>query len=694
MKKIATIGAAIVFATAVVLGQGGASPEVQLKAAIHKEQVEGDLQGAAEQFKKLAQSPNRTVAAQAWVRLGQCYEKIGDAQARQAYERAVRDFPEQTAVVAIAQARLLALTGNRPGVAYRQVWTGPRVDPDGRVSADGRLLSCVDWGTGDLALHDFETGSDRRLTNKGTWEQSDQMAEGSAISQDGKQVAYGWYDGKDSYELRVAAIPSSGFVQPRRLASGESFDWISPAHWSADGKWVAVNLLRKDRSYHVGVVSVQDGSLRMLAAGRGSGLFFSPDSKFLGASVGDPERFRREVDVFALAVDGSRQATVVNSPGRDEMMGWSPDGKTLLFVSDRTGSFALWGVPVADGKPHGPAVLLRPDIQPNSLGVTASGAMYIWTQVDGHDVHVAPLDFGTGRALSPPGRPIETYVGKNGQPDWSPDGKLLAYTSNRNPTGSDKVLAIRAMDGGQTRELHPDLRDFNWPRWAPDGASLVSQGTAKDGRQGVYLIDAKTGAVSPVVLKTTGGNLQRPTWSPDGKRIYYLSVLPNNAGNAIFERELASGVTREVIRRQGIMGVEVSPDGRYIATFSTGAGEGAATGPSSAALVIPIAGGEPRVLLRSTPAEPVQPVMAWGPPGTGVLIQTTRQSPYGAQLWLVPIDGGAPRKIDVALSNPATAIRVNPDGRQIAYVFGQNTFEVMVLENFLPKARAEAKPVK
>ena len=364
-------------------------------------------------------------------------------------------------------------------------------------------------------------------------------------------------------------------------------------------------------------------------------------------------------------------------------MGWSPDGKMLLFASDRTGSTALWGIRVADGKPQGTPVLLRPDIPSDSLGVTASGALYIGTQIDNRDIHVASLDFDTGRLLAPPVRPIETFVGSNGQPDWSPDGKYLAYTSARSRAGGNKVLVVRSLDTGKTRELHVNLQAFSWPRWAPDGRSFVSQGTDAQGRQGIYLIDAQTGAATPVVTRTTGGNLLHPQWSPDGKRIYYLTNLPDAGEVAMIERTLDSGAERDVFRQRGLAGGELSPDGRYVAVWRVNANE--ATRPSSTpatVLLVPTAGGEPREFLRSTPTEEVFRIhLAWGPGGRSLLAQ--KNTTAGAQLWSIPIDGGERRKLDLKFWN-AAGMRIHPDGRQVAYLDGENKYEVMVLENFLP----------
>ena len=169
--------------------------DVELQRATQKEIVSGDLKAAIEEYKKIVAraGTNRPVAAQALVRMAECYQRLGDAEARKIYERVVREFPDRKEEVALARARLGggAATQNA-GVVTRQVWTGPKVDAYGTVSPDGRFLSFTDWDTGDLALHDFVTGQDRRLTNKGTWQDSPAFALLSAISRDGKQVAYEW----------------------------------------------------------------------------------------------------------------------------------------------------------------------------------------------------------------------------------------------------------------------------------------------------------------------------------------------------------------------------------------------------------------------------------------------------------------------------------------------------------------------
>src|SRR5512144_1058039 len=100
------------------------SAEVALRAAMETETVKGDLKGAIEQYKKIAQSGNRAVAAQALLRMAECYQKLGDAESRKVYERIVREFEDQPSAVATAKARLggdAVVKAENRGIAIKQV---------------------------------------------------------------------------------------------------------------------------------------------------------------------------------------------------------------------------------------------------------------------------------------------------------------------------------------------------------------------------------------------------------------------------------------------------------------------------------------------------------------------------------------------------------------------------------------------
>jgi hypothetical protein len=228
MKRLATtICSAWLLSTgaAISRGQTTAQAEKLLEAAHHKELMEGDLKAAIVQYGKIAVqfAKQPEIAARALFQMGQCQEKLGQAEARRSYERIVHEYGGAKYASA-ARARLVALgAGDTGGLqAMRAVWTPPRGDAyDSAVSADGHFVTFPDWDTGNLAVHDLVSGADRLLTNTGT-EGKDKRGESAfaqctAISRDDKQVAYSWFEEKlgGRYELWVLSL--NGGSKPRRV---------------------------------------------------------------------------------------------------------------------------------------------------------------------------------------------------------------------------------------------------------------------------------------------------------------------------------------------------------------------------------------------------------------------------------------------------------------------------------------------
>jgi hypothetical protein len=170
--------------------------EAQLQAAINKETVEGDLNAAIEMYKKVAALPgaSRAVVAQALVRMGQCYEKLGKKEAQQAYERVVREFADQSELAAQARARLTALggPGGAGGFITRQILADAS-GVSGVLTADGKYIRGIDWETGDVVQFEVAGGQKSRIKNKGPWSETEASYENQAFSRDGKQIAYNSY---------------------------------------------------------------------------------------------------------------------------------------------------------------------------------------------------------------------------------------------------------------------------------------------------------------------------------------------------------------------------------------------------------------------------------------------------------------------------------------------------------------------
>src|SRR3990172_7340187 len=221
---IGIVSAMLVMAALALGAQKPDDVERKLKAAMNTELVDGNLKAAIEQYKKVAQRGIRPLAAQALVHMAECYQKLGDAEARKIYERVVREFADQKEAAATARTRLGGnATTQNAGIVTRQVWSGPNVYIYGSVSPDGRYLSFVDQETGDLALRDLANGKDRRLTNQGTGFESTQ---GSVISPDGKQVAYSWDNRDGTSDLRLIGLNGSGPATPQVLYDNEDINVI------------------------------------------------------------------------------------------------------------------------------------------------------------------------------------------------------------------------------------------------------------------------------------------------------------------------------------------------------------------------------------------------------------------------------------------------------------------------------------
>ncbi len=485
----------------------------------------------------------------------------------------------------------------------------------------------------------------------------------------------------------------------RTVFGDDEVSYIAPMDWSPDGTWIAVSLRRPDFTAQIGLIAVSNGALRVLKSVDWRGptrMFFSPDSRDVAFDLPVSEN-SSERDVFVLAVDESREVPAVSHPSNDLVMGWTPDGRHLLFASDRSSAMGLWAQGFVERTPQGAPNLVKPDIgNVSPLGITRSGALYLRVRASPSDIEVESIDLTTGKQTAPPVRPIQRFTGSNMQPTWSPDGTSLGYVSVR---GEEFVVAIRSTETGNVRELHPRPRVGNLAglTWAPDGGSFAVLGADLKGRYGVFRIDARSGDVVPIMFPNDDLSGEGFFWSPDGGRMYYHSRRC-----AIYERDLTSGNERilvsgktrandTVVVPDGCMGhISLSPDGQWIASYRS-----EASGQSAVVVLIPVDGGEPRDLLRVNQPEWVNGTSRpWTPDGRGILVQKmTKPDGATSELWLVPIDGAAPRKLDFdanrVMPYAGGRIKLHPDGHQLVFVSGNKlSMEVWALENFLPAAPA------
>jgi Tol biopolymer transport system component len=646
--------------------------EVLLEAALHKEQVEGRLTEAIAGYQAVIAraGAKRALAAKALLQLARSQEKLGDDRARGTYRQVVEQYADQAAPAAAARASLTALApagaqaGNGTGVVSEKVWDGEGADRYGSISRDGRYLSYTDPATGDLAVRDLVTRQDTRLTSHPA--ASNEFAEYSVFSPDGSQVAYGWGDRNDRYGLRRISRDGG---EPTVLIPN-SDGWLMPYDWSPDGCEILAIVVR-NRTRQLVFVSAADGRVRALKTlewnmGVPNRAEFSPDGRWVAY---DRQEAGRTADVFVIATDGSHEEPVVTGPSNDMVLGWFPDGGTLFVSSDRNGRPGGHAIDVREGRPVGALRLIAPDLgEITPYRFTNTGDFFYFLRVGVPDINIATIDPETGKTASGPAPLPHRSASGRVMPAWSPDGSRIAYRDLASPT----ALIIQDLASGAVRTVPLQLSYTNAvPAWMPDGQSILTPGADLDARLGLFSIDPATGAARRIAER-----LVPPVQvAPDGERMFYSRIRREGVTAALVLRHRSTGSERDVYvpveRRIG--GFELSADGRWIAV-RTMAPDG-----MNRLEILPAAGGATREILQD--AQQVRwGGFDWTPNGRSVLLAREEA------LWRIPVDGGTPQKLDVAL--PAMArVTVHPDGRRVAVVNVDTKGEIWTRQNLSAAAR-------
>jgi Tol biopolymer transport system component len=653
------------------------SAEQLYEAALFKKEAEGDLEGAIKIFQKIiAEFPeNRTMAAKAQFQIGLCYEKLGLKEAQKAFQKVVDNYPEQTEMVNVAKQKLSRLLraetviekGDKQ-LRMSKVFTGHPRDFVGAPSPDGRYLSTVDWETGDLAIKEIPILS--------IW------------SPEGKRLAYSWFNEEQFFELRIIGLDGS---EPKILyRSREKFS-VQPLDWSPDGKHILAGLGEQQRVTQIATISVLDGSVHILKEGLiDSGLYLA-DGNFIIYDFVSLAQESRGNDIALLPVQGGEEISLVKHPAHDFPLGWDSNGERLLFMSDRTGNMDIWALEVQDGKPQGKAYLVKKNMgRISPLGFTEDGSLYYEIYTSMEDVYTATLDLEKNSLLALPSRAERLFIGANLSPDFSPDGRCLAYISKRTfGPGRFEPLAIciLSLESGKKRELFPDIEHMRFIRWSADGKNFFSFGFDKKGLKGLYSIDAQTGEKDLILkCKISEEFIPEIDVFPDGKRIVYKKYKRGKAGTgsimSIRVRDIQSGKEKEIYHKENAWEshhVALSPDGEWIA-FEDRV-------PLWNLNVIKVTGGEPRELCRMKSGESPTS-FDWRPDSREIFFTKWIKSKKLTQLWRLSLEGEEPQRIEL----PIRVMRefcFHPDGKRIAFSAAYREAEVWVMENLLLLKKVE-----
>jgi dipeptidyl aminopeptidase/acylaminoacyl peptidase len=267
---------------------------------------------------------------------------------------------------------------------------------------------------------------------------------------------------------------------------------------------------------------------------------------------------------------------------------WAPDGKSILFRRDHDGdeNSDLLLIPAAGGATHN--VTHNPDTVDASPSFTPDGRTVVFTSNADGPYHLFRVDVDGGR-------PRQLTRGEHSELTVrvAPDGKRALFT-RRVPAGADMRMDLALLDlvTGEERPLGNFGVHNAEPFWSPDGTAILFTDDSS-GFQQVILVDAATGAVTPVsppTRDTTGAG-----FSHDGTHVVYLE---NRNGNLIpILHALATGERHEVaVFSDGVhSSPELTPDGRMLVCIYSGPQY-----PSDV-WAVPVDGGMARQLTSSLP---------------------------------------------------------------------------------------------
>ncbi len=351
--------------------------------------------------------------------------------------------------------------------------------------------------------------------------------------------------------------------------------------WSHDGRWIYFSTTADNIAYMNSVYRVRsDGGTPMPVT---SELYInehyaapSPDGRavaFTARGVANWQWWRKghshldDSAIWLLAWNPARHYQRVSLGGAEELWPmWSANGRSIYYVSDRTGPANVWVRPLGgaprqitrftDGR------VVWPQISADGKTIIFARHFGIWKldPKSGHATQV-PIVLGSAVVSAPVKRqPVSGHIRELA---LSPDGKKLAFVAH------GTIFAALASKPGRAIRITRAPVNHSELAWSPNSRKLVFV-SDRDGEPRLYLYDFSTRKESKL---TATGEDYAPIFSPDGAQIAF-----KRDGHELCALDLASGKIRVLAQAHFGMppitdprSIVWSPDGRWIAYSSFGA---------------------------------------------------------------------------------------------------------------------------
>ncbi len=462
--------------------------------------------------------------------------------------------------------------------------TYPGNESEPALSPDGKQIAFTwDGPKGDnydIYVHLLEGGAALRLTSDPAPDHA------PSWSPDGQQLAFLRNDA-------IYLIPALGGVERKLLQMPHGALFVSLAaptslSWSPDGRFLAFNSA-VDGSPATWVASVDSGDYHTVSKPpQGTYLeispVFSPDGRTL-AYIRARDTYSRSVIMQDMSRDGTphgAERAITTADRRIEHLVWQSDSRALIAavrtMGDRSGLFrlSLDGTMEPLGMDNG--ALVWPTL---SHSRTRPRLAYQKRQVD---TNIYRMD-GPGPDGGP--RPYEdchvtpvvNSTAADREPALSPDGKRLAFNSDRQ--GYYEIHAANTDGSAQVALTNMGPTAMGSPRWSPDGQTIAFD-RYENGHSVIYTVGS--GGGKPRRLTSQDFRDFRPSFSRDGQWVYFAS---NRDGRVeIWKIAAGGGAPQQVTHNSGNEPFE-SPDGKLL--YYTN---------SQGLWSMPVAGGEPKVVLE------------------------------------------------------------------------------------------------
>jgi len=577
-----------------------------------------------------------------------------------------------TAAVGIAGAVILAALWDRPQAqpkqdgltaalltSYTGVETQPSFSPDGNKLAfvwDGEREDNQDIYVKQIG----SSGPPMRLTTSPAAEAS------PAWSPDDRWIAF-TREQPDQGNVAILMSPPLGGPE-RKLAEMPAVGGLC---WTPDGKWLAFS--QSDSAHEpmtVWATQVETGERRRLTSAqsplapptlRASGakdpafgdvyLSISPDGRALVFTRGG--NFVNHLYVLPVTQDlhpaGEPVRVTNQNYGLITGVAWTVDSRDVVFAAGGFGIQSLWRVSAAGTQAPQRLPYALPAAVFPTIALRRPRLAYAWNV---HNMNLWRLDTRTGQSRMLIG---STY--RSELPQYSPDGRRIAFQSNR--SGNFEVWSCDA-DGSNCLQLTSfGGPQCGTPRWSPDGRWIAFDARV-EGWSEVYVIPAEGGTPRRVTTGTASTN-GLPSWSPDGRWVYFTS---NRSDRLEIWKIPARGGQASQITRSGGKAALSSPDGKYLYYVKE-------PGPPGL-FRMPAGGGEETQVLS-------RPFYwhSYGVTTKGVYFKTDRSiellDAATGKVSTVAVFGGPHRQ----------NLCVSPDDRYLVWAqLDRNTSDLMVVENF------------